>query len=43
MKACGGSKLNVSPSFELYEGTHSGLNRRYAPLVAWLAERLDGA
>ena len=34
-------RAGIEHRFELYEGTHSGLNRRYAPLVAWLAERLE--
>lgn len=30
----------IEHRFELFEGTHGGINYRYAPLVAWLAERL---
>lgn len=30
----------IEHRFELFEGAHGGLTYRYAPLVAWLAERL---
>jgi hypothetical protein len=30
----------IEHRFHLFEGTHGGLTPRYAPLVAWLAERL---
>jgi enterochelin esterase-like enzyme len=30
----------IAHRYELFEGTHGGLTPRYAPLVAWLAERL---
>jgi enterochelin esterase-like enzyme len=30
----------IEHRFELFEGKHGGLTPRYAPLVAWLAERL---
>jgi enterochelin esterase-like enzyme len=30
----------IDHRFELFEGKHGGLTPRYAPLVAWLAERL---
>jgi enterochelin esterase-like enzyme len=30
----------IDHRFELFEGKHGGISRRYAPLVAWLAERL---
>jgi enterochelin esterase-like enzyme len=30
----------IEHRFELFEGTHAALTPRYAPLVAWLAERL---
>jgi S-formylglutathione hydrolase FrmB len=33
----------IEHRFELFEGTHGALTPRYAPLVAWLAERLAGA
>lgn len=32
----------IEHRYELFEGTHGGLTPRYAPLVAWLAERLEG-
>jgi enterochelin esterase-like enzyme len=30
----------IDHRFELFEGKHGGIGHRYAPLVAWLAERL---
>ena len=30
----------IEHRYELFEGKHGGLTPRYAPLVAWLAERL---
>jgi enterochelin esterase-like enzyme len=30
----------IDHRFELFEGKHGGISRRYAPLVAWLTERL---
>jgi S-formylglutathione hydrolase FrmB len=30
----------IEHRFELFEGGHGGISHRYAPLVAWLAERL---
>jgi enterochelin esterase-like enzyme len=33
-------RAGVDHRFELFEGKHGHLTRRYAPLVAWLAERL---
>ena len=30
----------IEHRFDLFKGTHGGLTPRYAPLVAWLAERL---
>jgi hypothetical protein len=30
----------IDHRFELFEGTHGGIGYRYAPLVAWLADRL---
>ncbi len=34
-------QAGIEHRFELFEGKHGGLTPRYAPLVAWLAERLD--
>ena len=34
------SEAGIEHRFELFEGKHGHLTRRYAPLVAWLAERL---
>ena len=34
------SEAGIEHRFELFEGKHGGLTPRYAPLVAWLAERL---
>jgi enterochelin esterase-like enzyme len=33
-------EAGIDHRFELFEGKHGGLTPRYAPLVAWLAERL---
>ncbi|MDX6585664.1 MAG: hypothetical protein QOI31_137 [Solirubrobacterales bacterium] len=33
-------QAGIEHRFELFEGKHGGINYRYAPLVAWLAERL---
>jgi enterochelin esterase-like enzyme len=33
-------RAGIEHRFELFEGKHGHLTRRYAPLVAWLAERL---
>ncbi len=33
-------EARIDHRFELFEGAHGGINYRYAPLVAWLAERL---
>ena len=33
-------QAGIDHRFELFEGKHGGLTPRYAPLVAWLAERL---
>ncbi len=33
-------QAGIDHRFELFEGKHGGINYRYAPLVAWLAERL---
>ena len=33
-------EAKIEHRFELFEGKHGHLTRRYAPLVAWLAERL---
>jgi enterochelin esterase-like enzyme len=33
-------QAGIEHRFELFEGKHGGISRRYAPLVAWLAERL---
>ena len=33
-------QAGIEHRFELFPGGHSGTKRRYAPLVAWLAERL---
>jgi enterochelin esterase-like enzyme len=30
----------IAHRFELFEGGHSGIAYRYAPLTAWLAARL---
>jgi Putative esterase len=35
-------RAGIDHRFELFEGKHGALTRRYAPLVAWLAERLAG-
>ena len=33
-------RAGIEHRFDLFEGKHGGLTPRYAPLVAWLAERL---
>jgi hypothetical protein len=34
------AEAGIEHRFELFPGRHGGTSRRYAPLVAWLAERL---
>ena len=36
-------QAGIEHRFELFEGKHGGINYRYAPLVAWLAERLGAS
>jgi S-formylglutathione hydrolase FrmB len=34
-------EAGIEHRYELFAGRHGGIGHRYAPLVAWLAERLD--